>query len=285
MSIYSHSKLSTYEQCPKKYEFQYIDKIEIKEKPIEAFLGNKVHEALEWLYNNVNEKIPEIDDLIIYYSNNWQSDYEKEKYTIVRELKVEDYFNMGIKFLLDYYTSNYPFKENTLETEKQIFVDLTDFENQEMHKLIGFIDRLVHNLESDEIEIHDYKTSGTLPSKEKINEDRQLALYSIAIKTHEKFKGKRIKLIWHYLAFNQKIIIEKKDDELEKLKQDTIKTIKIIEMATIDNNFPTKKSPLCDWCSYKNICPAWKNQYDNKDNKTKNNDKEKYPTILKYLRD
>jgi len=54
MARYSHSKLSTYEQCKLRYKLKYIDKIipEV-EKSIESHLGSVVHETLEWLYNSV----------------------------------------------------------------------------------------------------------------------------------------------------------------------------------------------------------------------------------------
>src|SRR3989344_1032971 len=166
MPIYSHSKLETFEQCPQKYKFKYIDKIKIKEKPIEAFLGSVVHITLDWLYQQVKQKkLPSID----------------------------------------------------------------------------------------EIEIHDYKTANTLPTKDKMDNDRQLALYSIAIK--EEFgSNNKIKLIWHYLAFNKKLVSERTDEQLEKLKKETIELIKRIESET---EFPTNKSILCNWCPFKKICPAW----------------------------
>jgi len=56
MAIYSHSKLSTFEKCPLKFKFRYIDKIipEIQ-KSIESHLGSSVHDALEWLYIQVKQ--------------------------------------------------------------------------------------------------------------------------------------------------------------------------------------------------------------------------------------
>jgi len=50
MMIYSHSRLAAFEQCPLRFKFQYIDKLkpDIKQS-IEGFLGNKVHDTLEWI--------------------------------------------------------------------------------------------------------------------------------------------------------------------------------------------------------------------------------------------
>ncbi|MCX6664036.1 MAG: PD-(D/E)XK nuclease family protein [Euryarchaeota archaeon] len=51
MTVYSHSRLSCYQQCPQKFKLQYIDKVGTEaEDTIEAFLGSRVHDLLEKLY-------------------------------------------------------------------------------------------------------------------------------------------------------------------------------------------------------------------------------------------
>ena len=252
MAIYSHSRLSTFEQCPLKYKLRYIDKIKPEiEKTIEAHLGSAVHETLEWIYNSVteNNKVPTLDEVINYYAIKWQDEFSKEILIVKKEMSAKDYFNKGIQFLLNYYTKNHPFRDGTIECEKKIVIEL-----DENTKIQGFIDRLVHNIEKNRYEIHDYKTANTLPTQKKMDEDRQLALYSIAIK--EMYgKDKEVVLIWHYLAHNQKIISKRTNEQLENLKQETKELIKKIESTTI---FPHNKSILCDWCEYKTICEAWK---------------------------
>ena len=277
--VYSHSKLSTFEQCTFKYKLRYIDKIKPElEKSIESHLGTCVHDALEWLYLKIKEtqKVPTLDDIIIFYSEKWEKFYTPNIVIVKKDLDQKHYFQNGLKFLLDYYVKNQPFKDNTLEVEKKITLNLT-----EEHSLQGFIDRLVHNLETDEIEIHDYKTANTLPTQDKADEDRQLALYSLAIK--EQFQNKEIKLIWHYLAHNQKIISKRTNEQLEKLKQEIIQLIKKIEST---QNFPTKKSVLCDWCEYKNQCPHFNKKLETKKQEPKEiaTTLDNYPTIRKYIR-
>jgi putative RecB family exonuclease len=54
MTIYSHSRLRCFEQCPARFKFQYIDKVETEEEQsVEAFLGSRVHETLEKLYRDM----------------------------------------------------------------------------------------------------------------------------------------------------------------------------------------------------------------------------------------
>jgi putative RecB family exonuclease len=262
VKVFSHSRLSTFEQCKLKYKFRYIDNIipEI-EKTIESHLGSVVHSALEWLYREVKRgKIPSTEEVLIFYSREWEREYQDEIPIAKKYLTKEDYFNRGIKFIVDYYQGHHPFSDNTIDIEKEIFLDLDETGE---YKIRGFIDRLVYNLETGEYEVHDYKTSGNLPSQEKIENDRQLALYSIAVR--ELYgKDKKVRLIWHYLFFNKRIHSERTDEQLEKLKEDTLILIKEIEKT---EDFVPMKSVLCGWCEYKSICPAWGNKPPEKQTK------------------
>ena len=253
MALYSHSRLSTFEQCKQKYKFRYIDKIKPDfETSIEAHLGKAVHDTLEWLYRNVlNNKIPTLDQTITEYTNNWQEKYKESFKIVKKELKPEDYFNKGIKFLIDYYLKHQPFKDGTLEMEKRVFIKLHD---NSPSKIIGFIDRLVYNKQTETYEIHDYKTGNFLPTQDKFDNDRQLALYGIAIK--QIFgQHKEILLVWHYLDHNKRIISTRTNQQLENLKQEILELIDEVENT---QEFHPNTSKLCEWCEYKSSCSAWK---------------------------
>lgn len=264
MAQYSHSKLSTFEQCPYKYKLKYIERIipEI-EKSIEAHLGTCVHHALEWIYNEVlNGNIPTLDDAIVVYSEKWNDDEVEDFLIVKKEFTSKDYFEKGLKLVIDYYSKNYPFEDGTVELEKEVKIDLGD------STIIGYIDRL--SLGEDEIQIHDYKTANSLPSREKIETDRQLALYSIAIK--EKYgEDKKVKLVWHYLAHNVEITSSRTNEQLEELKKEILDLICKIESA---KEFPKCESVLCKWCEYKDICCG-----EVKDDSLS----KEYPTASKYI--
>src|SRR3989338_6157047 len=224
MPLYSHSKLSTFEQCALKFKLKYLDKVKPDyEQSIEAFLGKKVHETLEWLYKNPSIKI------------------------VKEEFDKEYYFNTGIKFLINYFVNNFPFKDNTIALEKKIMLNL---DNQGEYQLVGFIDRLVHDTEKNIFEIHDYKT-GALKSQQELDNDRQLALYSISIRESYP-SASEVRLIWHFLEWNQKKISTRKIDELQQLKQEIIALIKKIESSS---EFKANPGILCNWCEYRSYCP------------------------------
>jgi len=255
MAVYSHSKLSTFEKCPLKYKYKYIDKKKADiEQTIESHLGKVVHDTLELIYTQAqNQKVVTIEEIISYYSENWQKNYFEDILIVKEGLTEKDYFNMGVEFLVSYHNEHHPFKDGTIECEKRIWINLDEAGE---YKLIGFIDRLVYNFETNEYEVHDYKTANSLPTQEKIDNDRQLALYAIAIKNLFGY-DKEVVLVWHYLAHNKKIESRRTNEELEQLKEDTLNLIKDIEST---ETFPHNKSILCNWCEFRPSCGAWKNE-------------------------
>jgi RecB family exonuclease len=170
-------------------------------------------------------------------------------------MKAEDYFNLGIKFLIDYYVSNFPFFDETIETEKKIVIKLDPDNN---YLLEGYIDRLVHHKKTNIFEIHDYKTGNFLKSQEDLDKDRQLALYSIGVR--ESYPDvKDVHLIWHFLAFNKKMTSKRSLEQLEKLRENIFNLILKIETA---KEFFPNPGILCKWCEFRSYCPVIKNSQE-----------------------
>ncbi len=250
MPSYSHSKLNTYQQCPQKYKFRYIDEIPPPIRSIELHLGTTVHSALEKVYADARQgQVTSLDDLLTFFSEKWDEGYSPKMRIVRAKTTARSYFDLGWQMLKDYHWTFYPFTQPaTLELEEKFVFPLA-----EGHEMRGIIDRLAKNADGT-LEIHDYKTSRRLPTPEKVAEDAQLALYEIAIR-HRWPETGSISLIWHYLAFDKEIKVTKTPQQLETVKRNTLGQIQRIEAAT---SFPVQVTPLCNWCEYKEICPAMK---------------------------
>lgn len=250
--MYSHSRLSTFEQCPYKFKLKYIDKVEAEiEESIEAFLGSRVHETLEKLYKDLQfQKLNTQDELITYLKAQWMQHWSENIIINRKEYTADNYLKMAEKYISDYYQRYHPFNQTKIiSIEERIVIDLDESGS---YKLQGFIDRLDEKKDGV-YEIHDYKTNSKLPLPEYIKNDRQLALYSIGVK--ERYPdAKDIRLIWHFLKFDKEIDSTRTNDELESLKKETVELIKDIEKS---ETYPTNPSILCNWCEYKPMCPQW----------------------------
>jgi putative RecB family exonuclease len=260
MPLYSHSKLSTFEQCSLKFKFNYIDKVETEiEQTIEAFLGSMVHEVLEKIYKDQKfQKTNLLPELLDFYRSEWQKNWNKDIVIVRKEYSAENFQKMGEQFITDYYKRYFPFNQTKtigLETENTVPLD-----PEKKYMIHVRIDRLA--LAPDNTyEIHDYKTANSLPTQEDIDNDRQLAIYAYGIKQLYP-DAKKIRLIWHYLAFDKELKSERSDEQLESLRKEVLELIKEVENC---KDFIPKQSALCDWCQFRPICPVFKHEYLLKD--------------------
>jgi putative RecB family exonuclease len=254
MPLYSYSRIKCFENCPRQYKFKYIEKPPIEEEVgIEAFMGQRVHEALETCYNLFrNGKTLTKEELVRSFENNWEKKKPAALLIVRAELTEESYLAVGRQCLEMYYDRYYPFdQELTIDLERRVLVEL---DPEGRYKLQGYIDRLARD-SAGRLRIHDYKTSTALPTKVDIDADEQLALYQLAIdRSWPDHNG--VELVWHYLRHDAELVSRRSREDLEKLSESYINKIRRIEAAVELNNFPTNETTLCNWCEYRSLCPA-----------------------------
>jgi len=254
---YSHSSMETFRNCPLQFKYNYIDKPDIvKKQNMEAFMGSMVHDTLEKLYKDIKfNKLNTVEEILEYYDTIWKEKYSEETVEIIRiQYNIDHYKSLGRKYLVEYYEKYKSFNQGkVLGLEQQVNIKLYDKLKEKNYELIGYIDRLTL-LEDNYIEIGDYKTNNEAKTQQQVDVDKQLALYSIAIKEMYPFIEK-IDLAWYFLSAGIKQVSLRTDLQLEQLKQNVIDTIREIEYAKEIDNFPGKISGLCNWCSFRSICP------------------------------
>ena len=250
--VYSPSRISTYESCPRQYKYRYIDRIPRDEESIEAFVGSRVHEALGRLYQDLHlGGHPGLPELLDYYHRQWGQHWHDRVRIVKQEYSIEHYRRFGERCLENYYRMHTPFDQGqTLGLEHRVTSSL---DPDGHYRIQGYIDRLVR-AGSGRYEIHDYKTSGRLPVREEIDADRQLALYQLGVERIWP-DAEEIELVWHFLAFGKELRSRRTPEALDKLKATTIALIDRIEA---DTEFKPNRSNLCHWCAYQDICPVWK---------------------------
>ncbi len=253
MPVYSNSRLRTYENCPQQYKLNYLDKIKLpdQQEGIEAFLGSRVHDTLEKLYKDLKyTKVNSLGAVIGYYKSLWDKNWHENVVIVKKEYTKDHYFNTGLDAIVNYYKHYYPFQHaKTLETEYRLSFKIDDY------SFVGYIDRLDYR-NNGIYEVHDYKTSGSLPTQDFIDKDRQLALYQIGVK--EIFRdAKDIRLVWHYLVFDKELTAARTDAQLKDLKKEVVSLIKTIEKDTVHE---PRESNLCNWCGFYEYCPAKKHE-------------------------
>jgi len=252
MSVYSHSRLETFENCPLKYKFRYIDGIKKAEQGVEAFLGAQVHEVFRKLYDELQlEKLNTLDELLECFAANWKKAWGPHVRIVRAGMTEQNYFAFGKQCIRNFYEKHKPFRQSqTLGTEVHLTFPL---DGEGKYQLQGYVDRIARR-DDGTIEIHDYKTSRTLPGQQKAEADRQLAFYQIGVERQWP-ETRDVELIWHYVAFRETQRSRRTAQQLFHLRQQTIELINRIESA---KQFEGHRSALCDWCEYKPDCPLWR---------------------------
>ncbi|MCF7871573.1 PD-(D/E)XK nuclease family protein [Candidatus Woesearchaeota archaeon] len=257
MTTFSHSRISSFEQCKLKYKYHYIDKVETEiVRTIETFMGDIVHQTLEKLYKDLKfQKLNELQELIEFYNNLWIKNWEDGILIVKEQYTAENYKIMGQKMIEDYYKHYQPFNQaKTIGLETEDYYELND-----KYKIHVRIDRL-SSPEPGVYEIHDYKTNSNMKTQEEADSDRQLAVYAMGVKKLYP-DAKKIKLIWHMLAFDREVVSERTNEQLDQLKKEIIEEI---ELMLKEINFEPTKSALCNYCEYQSICPLWKHLFEQK---------------------
>lgn len=249
MARYSYSKLNTYRTCPLQYRFRYIDKIRIEVAPgVEAFMGSRAHDALEWLYKQVGHgRVPTQEEVVAVYNERWDAERPGDLRIVNKDLDEAAYRDAGRRCLEFYCKRHAPFHEGiVLGLEEGYQIPL---ENGIV--LNGFIDRLMKT-EDGVYEVHDYKTSQRLPTPEQARADEQGGWYALAVRRRFPH-AHAVRLVWHYLRHDEELKSERTPEEAEALEQDIVRRVRAIEAAA---EFPAHESALCDWCDYFGMCPA-----------------------------
>jgi len=232
-SPYSFSKQNVFEQCPKKFEYKYIDKIKTEFK-MNAVLekGSYIHLLLEELAKN-NGVLPEVK-----YSFKHSTDEEIKEYNIIAKDFI--FSEIGQKYLDNkdnsFYGAEVEFGIKIIDGE---WVTCGYYDKGAFFR--GKIDHM--NKTETKVEVLDWKTG----SISKFPAPLQLVMYAI----------------WAFIAFPE---IEKVDSafvyiEHEKEKRYPFKRSMLTKLKAkfaekvfnMENasSFSKKESPLCDYCEFR----------------------------------
>ncbi len=254
MPTYSHSKLSSFENCRLQYKYNYIDGIKREGNSIEAFMGNRFHDTMERLYLERAFKEFTVEDLKVIFNEFWDKNWSDQVFVVRNDRTAEDYRKIGLEAIEKYHARYAPFDDaQVLGIERRLMIDL---DGTGTYKVQGYLDRIMERGDGF-YEIHDYKTAGTLPFQDKLDADRQLGLYEIAVRQAWQ-DVKEVDLVWHYVVFDKEMRSRRTPEQLEELKRSTIALIDEVETC---EDFPPTESGLCPYCAYRDRCPLFAHKF------------------------
>lgn len=251
----SYSALNTYETCPLKYKYQYIDKVSA-EKSEAAVFGSHLHTVLQYYHSATPE--PTLEDVLDYYSTHWKSTvYDDDAIEKAR-------FSEGLEMLKAYVSSVQPSRIQTIALEMPFQVEVRIDGRKEPIVVTGIIDR-IDKLPDGRFEIIDYKTGKTLPSQQSVDENLQLSVYWMAVRDKwpkRDMRGTVVSL--YYLKHGEKIQSRRTVEDIDALKRMISGVVGNIESS----HFSPSPSALCSYCDFRRICPMMRHQFREDDDLT-----------------
>ncbi len=247
---FSHSRLSTFENCPRQYRYRYIERLPRPWTGVEAHAGAAVHAALERLYAEKMRtgRTPSLEDLDHDLREAWEKVPTQALRIVRRGFDAEDYLRLARHCLETYYRRHHPFDaDETLDVEARVEITLGQ---DPPARMVGFMDRLARAPDGA-WEIHDYKTSGSLPREQDLDRDRQLSLYELALRRTLPARAV-VRQVWHYLTFDRRYV---RTRPARGLAQVARQVEAAVQRVLAERSYPARTGVLCHWCDYSEHCP------------------------------
>ena len=264
----SASKINLYKDCPGKYRYRYVDKVDIKQVVWPGTgLGHSAHSVIEWSIEQLKKDLPEkqiINEvkqgLFKTFYDEWLKTYKKE-FKKSRGYDYDKFIVKGtkhsltlVKFILGFYKDYHDIiPEFPLQVDYEFVKDV---------QLNGIID-LIYFEDKTTYQIVDFKTT-------KINDkfyymdwtsDTQSLIYTY----YGLINWELVPTNFSYLILNHELnflffkeinlkkdLYNKKEEYFKTLTKDIEDVKEFYYNPTEDAYTPSQET--CRWCDYKKIC-------------------------------
>jgi CRISPR/Cas system-associated exonuclease Cas4 (RecB family) len=252
----SHSAITTYQQCPLRYRFKYVDGLPERFVSSNLIFGGAIHSALEFHFTEllIGNEPPSQDLLLDVFQDAWRN--RSEDCEDIRFGKGEDHTSLSA--LADRMLT--AFRESSDFTTDDTVIGIEEELRGELipgvPDLLARIDLLTTT--SDALVITDFKTSRSRWSQNQSeNSSSQLLLYSELAK--RMMPDREVRLRFLVLTKTKTPTVEAFNvDITPHLARRTTKAVEHTWRAIEAGHFYPAPSPMnCPTCPFRSECNAW----------------------------
>ena len=243
----SPSRINEYQQCPQLYNYRVIQKLP---EPIslDAVRGTLVHSILEELLAQPIDSRT-LENAIQRSAHHWQilKDGQPELADAVTDDK--EWLDRVQSLLTNYFALENP--QTFHPTHMEAHLELPENDSLQLH---GYVDR-IDVAPTGEVRIVDYKTGKSPRAGYEDKALFQLRFYGLLWYRKHGEIPKLLQLL--YLGDQQILRSTPTESDLLSAEKKALQIGEEIKISYLKEYWPTQKSKLCDWCSFKSICPAF----------------------------
>jgi putative RecB family exonuclease len=236
----SFSRIDSYQNCPRKFRYAYIDRLPGKPGPHLSF-GTSIHSALESFYDRKLPECPTVEDLLGFLYETWDSTGFAD---LPREEQVS-FYRHAQDVLRRFHQRAAPTYRLPADTEAWFELPI-DFEAV----VVGSIDRVDVD-EDGALHVIDYKTNRKVKNRQRVAGSLQLSIYALACRHLYGRLPATVSL--DFVVPGVEVRVDVDDLDLEGAREAVLATAAAVRAEQYE---PTP-NPLCDWCDFRSICPAW----------------------------
>lgn len=236
----SFSRIESYANCPRKFRYSYVDKLPGRPGPHLSF-GSSIHNALEAFYDRKLPTCPSEEELLQFLYDGWDhsgfADLPREEqlgfYRHAQQVLRRYHQRVADRYRLPVATEAW--------FELPIAYEAT---------VVGSIDRV--DVDDDgQFHVVDYKTNRKVKDRARVASSLQLSLYALACRHLYGALPATVSL--DFVVAGVEVVATLDELDLDAARQAVLDTAAAVRAEA----YEPRPNPLCDWCDYRALCPAW----------------------------
>lgn len=236
----SFSRIDTYDNCPRKFRYRYVDRLPGRPAPALSF-GTSVHAALERFYDRKLPEEPTEEELLGFLFDGWDT----SGFAALDRDEQLAWYRQGQRVLREYHRRTTGTYRLPVATEAWFELPFGDDA-----VVVGSIDR-VDSDEDGELHVVDYKTNKRASPRQRVARSLQLAIYALACEHLYGRLPATVALDFVVPGVTVSVGLDEIDlDAARGAVAETAAGVRAEAYAATPNR-------LCDWCDFREVCPAW----------------------------
>jgi putative RecB family exonuclease len=251
----SYSAVRTFQGCPLKYRFRYIDGLSEDCVSSSLVFGSAIHSALEFFFSQqlAGEEETGLDELLAVYQQSWR-DRSGQAVRFAKTETADSLHQLADRMLKAFLASDLTKQEGRIiGIEEELRGELSP----ELPDLLGRVDLLLET--DDAVVVQDFKTSRSAWNEYQAeDQSEQLLLYADLVR--RLVPGKKVRLQFAVITKAKSPKVQLLEANFDESKLDRTKRVfESVWSAISAGHFYPAPSPMqCSGCGYRSQCDAWR---------------------------